>query len=87
MDFEPGKLYVTCSKPPSECSSFKMSYVITCIESESTYRINLDNNKVEWKAFFFNLPKDLDGDRLVVKIYFDDCLMFADHFESTEIPF
>ncbi len=64
-----------------------MSYVITCIESESTYRLNLDNNKVEYKAFYINLPNELDGDRLIVKIYFDDCLMFADHFEPTEIPF
>ena len=87
VDFEPGKLYVACSKPPSESSNFRLKFHIISVENESTFKLKLESNKVEYKVFYINLPNKLDGDRLIVKIYFDDCLMFADHFEPTEIPF
>ena len=37
--------------------------------------------------FYINIPGEIHGNRLEVKIYFDDCLMFADRFESNELPF
>ena len=87
VDLEPGKLYVTCSKPPSKCPNFLLNFNITCVENESTFKLKLESYKVECKDFYIKLPKDLDSNSFIVKIYFDDCIMFADHFEPIEIPF